>query len=118
MTETEEAVAALDTEEFGEAAARGHVRIRAHAARLFNDGLAAARDGRPNIARDHFAACVYWYPHDLEARTALALACFESGDFETARAHWNHVLELRPNDTKAERGLRLLLEEAGEAPVG
>ena len=94
--------------ELGEAAARGHVRIRAHAARLFNDGLAAARNGLPTVARDHFAACVYWYPHDLEARSALALACLESGDRDTAREHWRQVLDQRPSDTKALRGLALL----------
>jgi len=97
----------LPEAELAESAARGHVRIRAHAARLFNDGLAAARAGQPVRARDHFAACVYWYPHDLEARSALALACLESGDADAAHDHWRKVLDQRPNDSRALRGLLL-----------
>ncbi len=89
-------------------AIRGRQRIRAHAARLFNDGLAAARNGRPDLARDFFAAFVFWYPHDPDARSALALACLESGDRDTAREHWQQVLDQRPNDQKARRGLDAL----------
>lgn len=89
-------------------AIRGRQRIRAHAARLFNDGLAAARNGRPNLARDFFAAFVFWYPHDPDARSALALACLESGDRDAAREHWQQVLDQHPNDQKARRGLDAL----------
>lgn len=103
--------------ELGESAARGHTRIRAHAARLFNDGLAAARNGHPAAARDYFAACVGWYPHDREARSALALACLETGDREAARAHWQLVLAQRPSDRTAQRGLALLDAAASPAPV-
>lgn len=86
-------------------AVRGRLRMRAHAARLFNDGLAAARNGRPDLARDFFSACVFWYPHDADARSALALACLESGDRDTAREHWQQVLDQHPGDQKARRGL-------------
>jgi Flp pilus assembly protein TadD len=89
-------------------AIRGRLRIRAHATRLFNDGLAAARNGRPDLARDFFAAFVFWYPHDPDARSALALACLESGDRGTAREHWQQVLDQHPNDQKALRGLHAL----------
>ncbi|MFJ9616184.1 tetratricopeptide repeat protein [Streptomyces noursei] len=88
-----------------ELADRGRLRMRAHAARMFNNGLAAARNGRPDLARDFFAACVLWYPHDLDARSALALACLESGDPNTAREHWEQVLDQHPGDLKALRGL-------------
>jgi FimV-like protein len=93
---------------FPHVAIRGRQRIRAHAARLFNDGLAAARNGRPDLARDFFAAFVFWYPHDHDARSALALACLESGDQDTAREHWQQVLEQHPHDQKARRGLDAL----------
>jgi len=89
-------------------AIRGRLRIRAHATRLFNDGLAAARNGRPDLARDFFAAFVFWYPHDADARSALALACLESGDLDTAREHWKQVLDHHPDDQKALRGLHAL----------
>ncbi|MFL6114247.1 MAG: hypothetical protein ACJ786_23240, partial [Catenulispora sp.] len=102
--------------------ARGQARIKAHAARLFNEGLAAALEGRPAAARDRFAAFVYWYPHDLEARSALALACWESGDREEARGHWERVLSQRPGYETARRGMALLsaaddaTDEADDAP--
>jgi AcrR family transcriptional regulator len=99
--------------ELSQFAVRGRLRIRAHAARLFNDGLAAARNGRPDLARDFFAACVFWYPHDHEARSALALACLESGDRDTAREHWQQVLDRHPADQKARRGLDSLAAPAG-----
>ena len=97
-------------------AIRGRLRIRAHAARLFNDGLAAARNGRPDLARDFFAAFVLWYRHDPDARSALALACLESGDRDTAREHWQQVLDQHPNDQKALRGLHALATMTQEAP--
>lgn len=96
-------------------ATRGRLRIRAHATRLFNDGLAAARNARPDLARDCFAAFVFWYPHDADARSALALACLESGDPDTAREHWKQVLDQHPNDQKALRGLHMLATEPGWA---
>jgi Flp pilus assembly protein TadD len=88
-----------------------HQRIRAHAARLFNEGLAAGQAGQAVAARDLFAAIVYWYPYDLEARNALALACLESGDDQTARGHWAYILSRRPDDTKALRGMILLADK-------
>jgi len=102
--------------ELDESAVPGRARIRAHAATLFNDGLAAARNRRPRDARDLFAACVLWYPNDLEARSAFALACWETGDHEAARGHWESVLEQRPSDGRARRGLALL-EAAAGVPV-
>lgn len=101
--------------ELAEFAVRGRLRMRAHAASLFNDGLAAARGGRPDLARDFFAACVYWYPHDREARSALALACLESGDGESARAHWLEVLDQHPADPIARRGLESLAAQTEPA---
>jgi len=118
VQETRDSQAVSDAE-LPESSARGRARIRAHAARLFNNGLAAARDGRPAAARDHFAACVLWYPHDLEARSALALACLESGDRAAAGEHWRQVLDQRPNDRTARRGLALLeVPEPAADPTG
>jgi Flp pilus assembly protein TadD len=85
-----------------------HQRIRAHAARLFNEGVAAGRAGQAAMARDLFAAIVHWYPHDLEARSALALACLESGDDLAAQSHWAYVLNRRASDPRALGGMILL----------
>jgi hypothetical protein len=90
-------------------------RTRAHAAKLFNDGLEAARAGCPARARDCFAAVVQWYPHDLEAMGAMALACLESDDAEQARAHWEYVLARRPRDARALRGMEMLDGKSPEA---
>jgi Flp pilus assembly protein TadD len=79
--------------------------LSGHAARLFNDGLAAARENRLPAARDLFAAVVYWCPLDVEARNALALALLMLGDDAGARGQWTQVLALRPGDPLAARGL-------------
>ncbi|MDJ1134557.1 DUF6584 family protein [Streptomyces iconiensis] len=83
----------------------GWLRLRGHAAALFNDGLAAARAGRTGTARDRFAAVVHWHPHDTEARSALALAAFELGDVQEAARQWELVLERRPHDQLARHWL-------------
>lgn len=85
---------------------RNHARLVDHAAHLFNSGLAAARAGELGKARELFAAVVHWAPRDRDARNALALACFQLGDHEQARFHWNAVLAQRPQDTFAATGLR------------
>ncbi len=92
------------------AGARRLERISAHAARLFNDGLAAAGQGRFAAARDCFAAVVLWHPHDLEARSAYAFGCLSLGDDEEARRQWELVLSRRPRDERALRGLAMLEE--------
>jgi hypothetical protein len=81
------------------------LRLRVHAARLFNEGLAAARGGEPAAARDRFAAVVHWHPHDIEARNALALAAYEAGDVPEAARQWQTVLAQSPRDAMARRGL-------------
>ncbi|WP_353944152.1 tetratricopeptide repeat protein [Streptomyces sp. HUAS MG91] len=87
---------------------RAYVRLGAHTARLFNDGLAAARDGDFAAARDRFAAIVHWCPHDAEARSALGLACYELGDTAEARRQWQQTAARRPQDRTARAGLALL----------
>lgn len=82
-----------------------YARVSAYPAKLFNRGLAAASEGRLAEARDLFAALVHWCPLDLEARSALALACLDLGDSEAARRHWELVLSRRPGDTMAAEGL-------------
>ncbi|RFS86990.1 hypothetical protein D0T12_01660 [Actinomadura spongiicola] len=89
---------------------RGHARLTAYTAYLFNRGLAAARAGRLTVARDHFAAVVHWCPTDTEARNALALAGYRLGDVTEARRHWELVCERRPDDPLARRGLSLVVE--------
>ncbi|MEU6662292.1 hypothetical protein [Streptomyces sp. NPDC046821] len=84
---------------------RAWARLRTHPAKLFNEGLEAARSGRTTIARDHFAAVVHWCPGDAEARSALALACLLLNDPDEARHHWHQVLTRRPNDPTALKGL-------------
>lgn len=89
---------------------RSYVRLYSYPARLFNLGLAAARQGQLTQARDLFAAVVYWMPMDLEARNALALACFALNDAEAARQHWQTVLARSATDPIATQG-RLLLAQ-------
>jgi Flp pilus assembly protein TadD len=66
--------------------------LAGHHARLFNQGLAAAKENRLQAARDLMSAVVEWCPHDLEARNALALLALKLDDRETARRHWETVL--------------------------
>lgn len=94
---------------------RAYARLRAHPARLFNEGLAAAGEGRIATARDRFAAIVHWCPHDAEARSALALACLLLSEPDEARRHWRLVLERRPADETALRGLAGL--DAAQKPA-
>ncbi|MYW68225.1 hypothetical protein GTY65_29725 [Streptomyces sp. SID8379] len=93
---------------------RAFVRLGTHTARLFNEGLAAARGGDFAAARDRFAAIVLWCPHDAEARSALGLACHELGDTAEARRQWQQAVARRPQDRTARAGLALL-EDAGDA---
>ncbi|NIM12394.1 MAG: hypothetical protein GTO45_09795 [Candidatus Aminicenantes bacterium] len=86
----------------------GYTRLAIYPNILFNLGLSAARQGNMNRARDLFSAVVYWYPMDLEARNALALACFTLSDFEEARSQWGEVLEKKSTDLTAVKGLELL----------
>ena len=89
-----------------------HTRLSAHAAHLFNQGLAAARAGEFGRARELLAAVVHWCPLDCTARNALALANFELHDVTQARYHWNQVLAQRANDPFAAYGLRRLDDES------
>jgi Flp pilus assembly protein TadD len=90
---------------------RGHARLAAHGALLFNQGLAAAREGNLTAARDLFAAVVHWCPLDMEARNALALASFQLDDVDEARRQWELVRERRPADRLATQGLGMLAAE-------
>lgn len=90
----------------------GYARLHLHPAYLFNQGLAAAREGRLAAARDCFAAVVHWCPGDIEARNALALAGLRLGDRSEAHRQWTKVLDRRPGDPKAAWGLAQLAESA------
>lgn len=87
---------------------RNFVRLSSYPAQLFNQGLTAARTGRFGEARELFAAVVHWCPRDLEARNALALACFELSDVDAARRHWEQVRSVDPANSLAEQGLSRL----------
>jgi hypothetical protein len=87
---------------------RSYERLSAYPAQLFNGGLAAAKSDDLGTARELFAAVVHWCPFDWEARNALALASFELGDDAAARHHWSVVLDRRPRDPVATRGLERL----------
>ncbi|MFF1677250.1 tetratricopeptide repeat protein [Streptomyces sp. NPDC058256] len=90
----------------------GYARLHTYPAYLFNQGLAAAREGRLAAARDCFAAVVHWCPGDTEARNALALAGLRLGDRSEAHRQWTEVLDRRPGDPKATWGLAQLAEPA------
>ena len=92
-------------------------RLRNHAAHLFNQGLASARNGEFEQARDLFAAVVYWHPKDLEARNALAMACLALGNLIEAKRQWQLVLEQAPADSLAQRGLNQLETPFQQAPL-
>lgn len=93
----------------------GYARLHTFQAYLFNRGLAAARAGRLAAARDCFAAVVHWCPGDTEARNALALAGLRLGDRTEAHRQWTEVLDRRPGDPKAARGLAQLAVQAVQA---
>ncbi|MFI0735051.1 tetratricopeptide repeat protein [Streptomyces sp. NPDC021225] len=96
----------------------GYARLHTYPAHLFNRGLAAAREGRLTTARDCFAAVVLWCPGDTEARNALALAGLRLDDPDEAHRQWAEVLDRRPGDPKATRGLARLAELAALAEPG
>jgi hypothetical protein len=93
-------------------------RLSAYPAQLFNNGLAAVKSDDLSTARELFAAVVHWCPFDWEARNALALASFELGDDVAARHHWNVVLDRRPYDPVATRGLEQLAGLASKPATG
>jgi tetratricopeptide (TPR) repeat protein len=73
--------------------------------KLFNMGLAAAKENRMSEARDLFASVVYWCPKDIEARNALAMTCYTLGDLVAARSHWEKVLKQSSSDSIALQGI-------------
>ncbi len=87
---------------------RGYARLSVYPNRLFNRGISSAREGDIRRARDFFSAVICWCPMDSEARNALALACFELKDFKEAQCQWTTVLERKPADTIATKGLLLI----------
>ena len=91
---------------------RGYAQLLTHPAHLFNKGLALAREKQYAQARDLFAAVVYWCPMDLEARNALAMACFVLKDQDQAWYHWEWVLAQSPADALALQGLAALQQNS------
>ena len=87
---------------------REYARLLAYPAQLFNLGLSAAREGHVNRARDLFSSIVHWCPMDMEARNALATACFSLGDKVEARRHWETVLSRSPSNAHATQGIAAL----------
>lgn len=75
---------------------------------VYNEGLEYARQGHIKHARTLFAAVVYWCPNDIEARNALALACFTDGDYPQAQQQWNIVLSQSSQDKTALRGVQAI----------
>ncbi len=92
---------------------RGDVKLLNHHHHLFNQGLECARRGEYAQARDAFAAVVAWCPRDIEARNALAMACFALHDWQAARRQWLNALELAPNDAIALQGLEHIAKVEG-----
>jgi hypothetical protein len=87
-----------------------YTRLLFYPSQLFNDGLAAAHDGRLKQARDLFASVVQWCPRDIEARNALAMACFALKDWSEARRQWGIVLVQFSDDPIAKRGQTALAD--------
>jgi tetratricopeptide (TPR) repeat protein len=98
---------------------QNYIQLLNYPARLFNLGLAKARNGALEQARDLFAAVVYWCPKDLEARNALAMACLALHDLVEAAGQWKIVLAQSPTDPLALRGLREIEAEPwrGDSPA-
>lgn len=94
-----------------------YTRLLYYPAHLFNAGLAAARKGYMQQARDAFAATVQWYPKDSEARNALAMSCFALHDWAEARQHWEMVLAQAPYDAIAQQGLAMLTKQEQRKPL-
>jgi len=87
---------------------QAYSRLSAYPGHLFNQGLAAAKQGEIGHARDLFAAVVGWCPMDMEARNALAMACLASGDTDAARGHWEAIIARAADNTIAQQGLSAL----------
>jgi hypothetical protein len=51
---------------------------------------------------------VYWCPKDIEARNALALACFQLHDLLEAQRQWREVLALAPGNALALQGIQCI----------
>jgi Flp pilus assembly protein TadD len=94
---------------------QGYTRLLFYPAKLFNEGLVAARNGRLRQARDLFAGVVQWCPKDIEARNALAMACFALKDWSEARRQWEAVQAQSLNDPIAQLGLASLEEREQKA---
>ncbi|GHO66891.1 hypothetical protein KSC_057830 [Ktedonobacter sp. SOSP1-52] len=90
---------------------QSYVRLLQYPAQLFNAGLLKARNGSFEQARDLFAAVVYWCPKDIEARNALALACFELHDLMEAQHQWKQVLAQSPTNVLALQGIKYIEAE-------
>ena len=84
---------------------RGYARLTVYAARLFNEGLRAARCADITRARELFAAVVFWCPMDVQARHALAMASLAQDDLDGAEGHWTVLKKRSPSDDLATRGL-------------
>jgi len=96
---------------------QGYKRLKFYPSHLFNTGLAKARDGQFRQARDFFAAVVLWYPMDVEARNALAMACFAQGDNNEAYQQWSIVLQQIPTNFTALHGLETLAKAQHDSPA-
>ncbi len=94
---------------------RSYARLSQHSAILFNRGLLAARRGDMTKARDCFAAVVNWCPNDIEARNALAMACFELKDWQLAHFNWEKIQQTLPADDLSARGLAILQDRRKSA---
>ncbi len=96
---------------------QAYVQLLVHPARLFNKGLAMARENQYAQARDLFAAIVHWCPMDMEARNALAMACFVLNDLDQAHFHWERILAQSPADTLAKQGLAAIQQKTSLPPI-
>jgi tetratricopeptide (TPR) repeat protein len=70
--------------------------------------------GRTLEAREALEDVVRNRPHSIEARAALGLACYLSGDAASARGVWSTLQRDHPGDPRADVYLRLLTRAVGD----
>jgi len=69
--------------------------------------------GRALEAREELERLLAARPGSAEARAALGLACYLSGDVATARAIWSALAAERPGDARVQA--YLAMSERGQA---
>lgn len=81
----------------------------------FNRGLAAARNGELNEAIEELQIAVTLDRGNVDSLILLGKICAQKGDYSGAIEYWQHVLDINPDNIKANKGIEKaakLLDEA------